>query len=368
MKRYLPFFNYRVTNNANSGICDVYIDGDIVDASTEKFMKEWWDDDTATSFRTVRETIDKAGAKTVNVYINSGGGQVVEAMAIHDYLVSIKNKGVKVNTYGRGLIASAATYILMAGNENSTISENSWFMIHNVSGWAYGSVDEIEKQAGILRKFNDTIRDYYSNHTGIDSQTIEQMMEDETWLTGVEAKEKGFVKNLEKPQTFEKEIKNEQWMFNNTEVLAAYNSNVFTNQNKLDNAMFEKLEEAFKNVLVKAGVIKNEATPENQAENTESVSQEAVLNALREELGSVKSAIDQSIQDAVSNALSEKSKGFVSSEAVENIQKELGTLKTELDQIKDDVTNNAGSPAKPANSSRDLQDGGKYEHKGISFE
>ena len=134
----ISVYNYSVRNAAN-GTLDVNIDGAVVDAESQQIMKDWFGDDTSVSFKSIRSQIEASGAKSVNVHINSPGGVVTDAMAIHDYLVELGSKGIVVNTYVKGMAASAATYIAMA-SDNSHISENSWFMIHNVSGGVFGTV------------------------------------------------------------------------------------------------------------------------------------------------------------------------------------------------------------------------------------
>ena len=168
MKSQLSIFNYSIVNQ-NEGEIDIYVDGDIVDSPTLELYKEWFGDETSVSFKSLRDQIP-ANCKTLNLYVNSGGGHVGDAMAIHDYLVDLENKGVKVNRIGRGLVASAATYLVMG--KNSTLSQNCLFMIHEVSGSAWGTVTEVENQVKTFRKFNDLIVDFYVGQTGLSATVI----------------------------------------------------------------------------------------------------------------------------------------------------------------------------------------------------
>lgn len=214
--------NYRFYNSS-PGSVDVHIDGEIIDASTQEVYRNWFGDDTSVSFKSLRDQLDGSGADVFNIYINCPGGQVMEAMAFHDYLIHLRQKGKKVNTYGRGLIASAATYILMAG-DLPEMSRNSWFMIHNVSGRASGEVNEIEQTAATLRQFNNAIRDFYSTATGIPKEEIEEMMNNETWMTAEAAFNKGFIKKISGDASFTNKLATENWNYSNVDVLNAYNS------------------------------------------------------------------------------------------------------------------------------------------------
>jgi ATP-dependent Clp endopeptidase proteolytic subunit ClpP len=217
----LDVFNYSFTNEANDSI-DIHIDGAIVDAETQQIMRDFWGDETSVSYKSFRDQLVNSKVKTINVYVNSTGGHIGDAMAIHDMLVDEQAKGKTVNTKGRGIIASAATFILMAGN--SEMSANSFFMIHNASGGVWGDVDTIERYAATMRKFNNTIRDFYASSTGLRKEDVTKMMDAETWLTSTEAKNKGFVKNVTPSASFTNYIPSEDWSYNNKAILNQYNS------------------------------------------------------------------------------------------------------------------------------------------------
>ena len=103
-------FNYSVIKNQqDASILDVFIDGDIVDASPQEFYKNWWGDDTSTSFKSFRDQILNSDATRINVNINSGGGMVADALAIHDFIKEQIANGKNIHTYGKGIVASAAT-------------------------------------------------------------------------------------------------------------------------------------------------------------------------------------------------------------------------------------------------------------------
>lgn len=339
MNNRLTFFNYKITNTGD--VCDIYIDGAIVDASTQEVYEKWFDDTTPTSFKSLRNQISK-DAKTVNVYINSGGGQVVEAMAIHDYLVQLQSNGITVKTYGRGLIASAATYILMA-SKNSTISKNSWFMIHNVSGGVWGDVNQVENYARTLRNFNDTVTSFYATTTGLSETVIGNMMNKETWLNGEQAKEKGFVNHVESSQTFSNAINTNQWQFSNHQVLAAYN---------LSTKSFPEMniKESVMNALKELGIIKNE---------TDTTNYEAIANAVEKAVGNdleerIKTAVDNAtkgIADSISNAVTEATKNLLSKDDIkdlathQSVTDAVKKVSDELETVKGDFANKSGGEA-----------------------
>lgn len=364
----LPFFNFRVTNNTSTSTCDVFIDGEIVDASTEQVYKEWWGDDTARSFKSIREEITNSGAKTINVYVNSPGGQVTEAMAIHDYLKGLENSGKTVNTYGRGIIASAATYILMASS-NSSISENSWFMIHNVSGWAFGDVNQVENQAATLRKFNDTVIDFYSNHTGLSATVIGNMMNKETWMTGKEAADKKFVKKCETEQSFTNSIKPENWLFQNTQVLAAYNSAIQNPLNMDFKNLINDIKDAFSNSLKEAGILKDENTKlaeqvTNALDAAFAPMNDGLNKAIDETVEARLKDLDTTITNKVNEAIQAANQTGLTETALEE---KLKPINDSIKEIENKLTSGAGSAGSgsgtPANNGKvDV-----HNHPGVTW-
>lgn len=294
MKRQFQAFNYKVVNQSEDTL-DVFIDGIIVDAETQQILKDWFGDETSVSYKSFRDQVVNSKPKTINVFINSGGGMVTDAMAIHDFLVDQENKGVKVNRTGRGIVASAATYLLV-GN-NSSISENSWFMIHNVSGGAYGDVNMIENYARSMRKFNDSIVSFYAKATGLSESVIGNMMDKETWMNAEEAKEKGFVKNIDGKANFSNAIQPEHWPYSNTAVLNAYNSSVKVPSDKKEDGdyktFFSELKNDFMNLInTLTGAIKN-GKEDKQFDKVEN--RDAILDMVNKVLTPVVNKIDEAL-------------------------------------------------------------------------
>lgn len=75
----------------------------------------------------------KEGIDTVNIYVISPGGGVVEMFAIYDMLMEFKAKGLKINTHGYGIVGSAAVPIFLVGDVR-TLNTMGYFMLHPHSG------------------------------------------------------------------------------------------------------------------------------------------------------------------------------------------------------------------------------------------
>jgi ATP-dependent Clp protease protease subunit len=350
MKKVLSVFSFSF-KNADANTVDIHIDGDIVDASTQEILKNWYGDETSVSFKSFRNQIESSGARTFNIYINSAGGHVGDAMAMHDLLIDMQGKGKTINTVGRGIVASAATYILMAGN-NSEMSANSWFMIHNVSGGIWGDVNMIESYATSLRKFNDATRNFYANKTGMRKEDVTKMMDNETWMTAAEAKEKGFVKQVSADASFTNKIQKEYWNFSDLSVLNAYNSAVKAPEDNLSTQIQNQLQDMKKFFTDIVNAIKGVKPAENADQSAlviqiadsvakpfENVADE-IEKTITEQVNAAKTTITSEVTTAVTNTFEVRLKKLEDDNAA--LVKKNGELEAE-------ITNKLGGQTKDDN-------------------
>jgi ATP-dependent Clp endopeptidase proteolytic subunit ClpP len=165
--------------NFTDTTCDLYFYGDIVDS----WLGAW--DDTDQYPQAIKEFLDQAKDKDINIYINSGGGSVFSGMAIYNMLK--RHKGYKT-VYIDGLAGSIASVIALAGDK-VIIPSNAYFMIHKPWCSSAGNSNELREMANTLDKIEEGIINVYSENLaeGVDIEDIKAMVNDETWLTGIEA-------------------------------------------------------------------------------------------------------------------------------------------------------------------------------------
>lgn len=173
---------------ATNNVAQIDIFGDIV-------SEKWFDEETsATSFRDALKEL--GDVSTINLSINSGGGSVFDGIAIYNMLKSHK---ATVNVYIEGLAASIASVIAMAG-DTITMRSGSMMMVHMPWTLSQGNAEEMRKTADTLEKTGDSIVDIYSERTGISSDDIRNIMNEETWLSAEEAVEQGWATKLDKKE------------------------------------------------------------------------------------------------------------------------------------------------------------------------
>lgn len=155
--------------------------------------EDWWADDGGNTAKKIKDLIDqvsKTNCSAYHVRINSLGGEVDAALAIHRLLASLPN----VTTECIGFCASAATVIFMAGKKR-LIAKNALFLIHKCSSRAYGNENKIRRTLEEQQVINNTIRNTYVD-AGCDPGTIDRLMNENDglgrWLSADEALQHGF--------------------------------------------------------------------------------------------------------------------------------------------------------------------------------
>lgn len=141
----------------------------------------------------VVDAIANAGdSKTLNVHINSPGGDVFESRAIMAAIGRFQGKTV---AHIDSLCASAATSIACACDE-VVMAQGGMYMIHNASGMAWGDKQAMRDTADLLQKVELSIVGDYTTKTGMPAEEVVAMMNAETWMTADEALSKGFIDRI----------------------------------------------------------------------------------------------------------------------------------------------------------------------------
>ena len=144
--------------------------------------------DTVSSGKVIEALNAVPDAKSIEVYINSPGGDVYESLAIYN---TLRDHPAPVNVHVRGLAASGASIIAMAG-DNITMGEGSLMMIHRAMTIAAGNAGVMRDTANFLDKIDAQLGGIYTARTGIDGKQVQKMMADETWMSADEAITNGF--------------------------------------------------------------------------------------------------------------------------------------------------------------------------------
>ena len=185
MDKQLNMWN--LTKNKDDS-ADLILYGDIGDS--------WLDD---VSSKDIANELKNLDVSTINLRINSGGGDVFTAIAISNLL---KNHKANVIAHIDGLAASAAT-IITSACDKVIMPKNALFMIHNPWTVVGGEAKDMIKTAEQLDKVKNSIINTYKSKTNLEIEEISKLMDEETWLDPYEAKEKGFIDEISDEENIE---------------------------------------------------------------------------------------------------------------------------------------------------------------------
>lgn len=158
-----------------------------------KWYYNWFGEDS-TCPRDVQKILDTlTDGEDLDVYINSPGGVIDAGSEIYTVL---RQTGIRCNLkiFIVGEACSAASVIAMAGY--SEMAPTALMMVHCVSSGVNGNHNDMEHMAEVLRTADRAMCTAYTEKTGMTEQEALEMMENETWLTAQQAKERGLVNGI----------------------------------------------------------------------------------------------------------------------------------------------------------------------------
>ncbi len=130
----------------------------------------------------------KDGEKAT-IEINSPGGSVIAGLAIAN---SIKNSKAKITAHVVGIAASMASVVACACDE-IRMEEGAFLMIHNPWTVVDGDAHALRHQADILDSMKAAILAFYRGKFGGTPESLAEMMDAETWMSGRQAQGAGFL-------------------------------------------------------------------------------------------------------------------------------------------------------------------------------
>ena len=155
------------------------------------------DENTARLMSGELDRIKALNAKRITVKINSLGGDVNHALAIHDLLAE---HPALVTTQINGLCASAATIVAMAGKERR-MSKNALFLIHQCSAYVgRANQEQLAQELETQKTVNGRMLDIYTAACNGKEAEISDLLKANNglgkWLTATEARDFGFVTDI----------------------------------------------------------------------------------------------------------------------------------------------------------------------------
>ncbi|NLN69715.1 MAG: ATP-dependent Clp protease proteolytic subunit [Chloroflexi bacterium] len=134
---------------------------------------------------------------SIQMYINSPGGQVYAGMAIYDTMRMIPNK---ISTVAVGVAASFGTVLLAAGSKGQRYAlPHATIHMHQPLGGAQGQASDIEIQAKEILRLKERINVILAEATGQTEEAIIRDTERDFYMSAEQAVEYGLVDKVLAP-------------------------------------------------------------------------------------------------------------------------------------------------------------------------
>lgn len=173
----------------------------------------WWGDEVTP--KQFKQELDALGdISHLDIYVNSGGGDVFAGQAIHSML---KRHKASKTAYVDGIAASIASVIIMAADK-IVMPKNAMIMVHKSWTIAAGNADDMRKLADDMDKVDESIVAAYEERTGKTKEEILAIMEAETWMTAQEAVDSGFADEIEETKQIAASINGAFLVLNNQQI------------------------------------------------------------------------------------------------------------------------------------------------------
>ncbi|QKY80164.1 capsid maturation protease [Mycobacterium phage Jung] len=169
---------YRIQNKADD---DTVAQVDIYDEI------DWYWGVTAKNFRNELKALPDS-VDTIELHINSPGGDVYEAIAIMN---SLRQHKARVVTTVDGYAASSAGFIAVGASDELIIAENSELMAHLPWAFMVGDAHDMRKMADDLERIGRNIASIFAARAGGSVDEWIDVLTAETWWSAQEAVDAG---------------------------------------------------------------------------------------------------------------------------------------------------------------------------------
>ena len=129
---------------------------------------------------------------TVYLYIHSGGGDAYAGLSGMDHLL---HNSVPITTVADGMVASAATFLLLAGSHRIAF-RHSFLLIHQLSTGFEGKYAEMLDEVHNSHALMDTLRSIYRERTSLPPKRMERLLHKEVTMDAEHCLKDGFVHEL----------------------------------------------------------------------------------------------------------------------------------------------------------------------------
>jgi ATP-dependent Clp protease, protease subunit len=133
---------------------------------------------------------------TINILLNSPGGDVIETLALIDYMKSQEVQGIKFNIIVRGSAMSAAALLLTCGTGLRAASKHSKIMVHQLSTVAVGKLSDVKSNARFSEELENDCNQLMAENSKMDKEYWEGISSSDYFMSAEKALECGIIDKI----------------------------------------------------------------------------------------------------------------------------------------------------------------------------
>ena len=133
---------------------------------------------------------------TINILLNSPGGDVIETLALIDFMQSQKEQGIKFNIIVRGSAMSAAALLLTCGTGLRAASKHSKIMIHQLSTVVVGKLSDVKSNAKYSEELENDCNQIMADNSSMDKEYWEGISSSDYFISSEKALELGIIDKI----------------------------------------------------------------------------------------------------------------------------------------------------------------------------
>ncbi len=134
--------------------------------------------------------------ETINILLNSPGGDVIETLALIDFIQSQKEQGIKFNIIVRGSAMSAAALLLTCGTGLRAASKHSKIMVHQLSTVAVGKLSDVKSNARFSEELENECNQLMAENSKMDKAYWEGISSSDYFMSAEKALECGIIDKI----------------------------------------------------------------------------------------------------------------------------------------------------------------------------
>lgn len=133
---------------------------------------------------------------TINILLNSPGGDVIETLALIDFIQSQKEQGITFNIIVRGSAMSAAALLLTCGTGIRAASKHSKIMVHQLSTFVVGKLSDVKSNAKFSEDLENDCNQLMADNSKMDKEYWEGISSSDYFMSTDKALELGIIDKI----------------------------------------------------------------------------------------------------------------------------------------------------------------------------